>query len=158
MNFHDLPWPSMTCHLLTPRSSLLIALKLLSAHFLTPTNQMLIHHFKWLSMTFYTIIWLDLKKHKAGKYKFIFVFTRYTKRIITHLKFFKFCLHCKNSLTSLQDKVYNKYLGDRRNGASIDSESGARPTPGCSSENSGKEKLKYKARQLFQSHHAQWLN
>ena len=60
----------------------------------------------------------------------------YTKKMKTHLRFFKCCLNCKHSLTFFQDKVYNKYLGDRRTGGSEDLESGARPT----SEHSGKDK------------------
>ena len=56
-----------------------------------------------------------------------------TKENPTHLRFFKCCLNCKNSLTFFQDKVYNKYLGaDRR----TDLESEARPH----SQHSGKDK------------------
>ena len=64
----------------------------------------------------------------------MFVSVLYTKKMKTHLRFFKCCLNCKHSLTFFQDKVYNKYLGDRRTGGSEDLESGARPT----SEHSGR--------------------
>ena len=80
----------------------------------------------------------DVDPELDNREKFIFEMDRRTDRRKVQLLSCAFT--AKNSLTFLQDKVYNKYLGDRRTGSIQDLELGALPTTRSPSEHSGKDK------------------